>query len=316
MKKHIFAIMAGCVPVGIKMLESYFKYHDEEKINIYLFAEDIDQFKKTTNEHKAIKKEYHAIFHIIPESLKEDFLHGHQGTAKVWSRVIMQNPDSYLIHIDSDIIFKKESISLIEKAGYPDIYGSRRCYQNNPGKAPVKEGLEDAVSTYFLGFNPGFILVPTSPVLDQSFLSQMIQGVYNPLGFPCLDFFDPVFFWMRYKGASVYFEDANVIGGQNTEGQKINFYKSNLHLDMGSRMAHFGGVGSGYQFEKHSSDLKTERGYSEWALIRWYLFQDLFYGSENILHSIDSDPVYLDNRWVGGGYNYVILNQIKEDLLN
>ncbi len=310
--------MAGCVPVGIKMLESYLKYHDEEnRINVYLFIDDLET--AGIDERIFLKQSKYISLHALPENLKEDFLHGHQGTAKVWSRVIMQNPDAYLIHIDSDIIFKKESISLIGKAGYPDIYGSRRCYQNNPGKAPVKEGLEDAVSTYFLGFNPKFIMEPVgheSLVPNQNSLEPMIQGIYNPLAFPCLDFFDPVFFWMRYKGASVYFEDVNIIGGQNTQGTKINSYKSNLHLDMGSHMAHFGGVGSGYQFEKHSSDLKTERGYSEWALIRWYLFEDLFYGFGNILYSIDSDPVYLDNRWVGGGYNYVILNQIKEDLLN
>ncbi len=300
MKKHIFTIMAGCVPVGEKMIESYFKYH-LENINVYLFSDDLNKGNFNC-----------CTVHILPDSLKEDFRHGHQGTAKVWARVIKANPDSYLIQIDSDIIFKKESIYLIEKAGYPDIYGSRRCYQNNPGKAPVKEGLEDAISTYFIGFNGKLITRDKDVSEEESFslLSKMIQGVFNPLGFPCLDFFDPVFFWMRYKGASVYYEDQNIIGGQNELGSKSSNYPSNMHLDMGSHLAHFGGVGSGYQASKDDSGMNKD--YSDWAKIRWQLFQNLFMNNNNI----EYNNAIFDQagRWVSGQYNTDIFNQIKKDL--
>ncbi len=308
MKKHIFTIMAGCVPVGEKMIESYFKYH-LENINVYLFSDDLNKGNFNC-----------CTVHILPDSLKEDFRHGHQGTAKVWARVIQANPDSYLIHIDSDVIFKKECISLIEKAGYPDIYGSRRCYQNNPGKAPVKEGLEDAISTYFIGFNSSLL-----STIKQFDLERMIQGVYNPLGFPCLDFFDPCFFYIRSLnlrkriGASqefieyrpsIYYEDQNIIGGQNELGSKLSNYPSNMHLDMGSHLAHFGGVGSGYQASKDDSGMNKD--YSDWAKIRWQLFQNLFINNNNI----EYNNAIFDQagRWVSGQYNADIFNQIKKDL--
>lgn len=314
MKIHIFTIMAGCAPVGIKMLESYFKFHSD-KINIYCFIEDIKELGDIQS--SVIGCEPNFVIHILPESLKESFKNGHEGTAKVWARVIEANKDRYLIHIDSDIIFKNESLSLIEKAGYPDIYGSRRCYQNNPGKSWVPEGCEDAISTYFIGFNPDFIIKPSSndsitPVGKN--LERMIQGAFNPLGFAVLDFFDPVFFWMRYKGAIVYFENPEIIGGQDFNGLKDNGYKSNLHLDMGSHLAHFGGVGSGYYIFHNKLGKQELSDYEKWAAYRWDLFEELM--NKSPIVAPEGKPVFDDaGRWVSGPYDYDIFEQIKTDLI-
>lgn len=324
MKKHIFTIMAGCVPVGAKMLESYFNFH-HKNIHIYLFGED--SIKLRANFHPES-----FIVHVLPESLKDSFSRGHEGTAKVWAQVIKENPDSYLIQIDSDIIFKKETLSLIEKAGYPDLYGSRRCYKNNPADIPVADGIEDALSTYFIGLNPYYL-----KDIAHGDLERMCQGVYNPLGFPVFDFFDPVFFYIRaytlstriglthefnHKKPTVYYEDPDKIGGQNAQGNKNNSYISNLHLDMGSHLCHFGGAGSGYA--ACVDDSKMNKSYSDWAKFRWFLFEDLFYpkalrlGVSKIMYDYFPEETIIkeDGRWVSGNYNEEIFNQIKEDLNN
>lgn len=294
MKKHIFTITAGCAPVGDVMIESFLKHHPNEHINRYCFIEDLGDAKKEIQEKLTT--------HILPNSFKEFFLTGHEGTAKVWERVICQNWDAYIIQIDSDVVFKKESISLIEKQGYPDIYGSRRCYKNNPSGVSMPDGIEDAISTYFVGLNPAF--------LPEGNLAEMIIGRYNPTGVPILDFFDAAFFYMRSKGASVFYEDVEIIGGQNTKGLKINSFKSNLHLDMGSHLAHFGGVGSGYMALK--DDSKMVKSYSDWAKHRWDFFNHIFY---EIYKHRDASAVYDSlGRWVDGPYDDFILNEVLEDL--
>lgn len=288
--------MAGCAPVGDVMIESFLKYHPNEHIHRYMFADDIDG--KTM--HPFIGG--NVTTHLLPDSLKELFLTGHEGTAKVWERVINQNRDSYIIQIDSDVVFKKESISLIEKQGYPDIYGSRRCYKNNPSGVQIPDGIEDAISTYFVGLNPEYL-----PLTN---LFERIIGRHNMSGIPILDFFDAAFFYMRSQGASVFYEDVEIIGGQNTQGKKINSFKSNLHLDMGSHFAHFGGVGSGYMAVK--DDSKMTKSYSDWAKHRWDLFNLLFY-KETPVSEVSTKYDSL-GRWISGSCNMFIIHEVLEDL--
>lgn len=304
MKKHIFTITAGCAPVGDVMIESFLKHHPSEHIHRYLFFDDIAETKTEIDSHERITT------HLLPESLKEFFLKGHEGTAKVWALIIKANPDAYLIQVDSDVVFKRESISLIEKQNYPDLYGSRRCYENNPVGIPVAKGTEDSLSTYFIGFNPKFLgSLSTDSVLENN-LERMIQGVYNPLGFPVFDFFDPCFFYMRSQGASVYYEDVEIIGGQNKEGKKINSFKSNLHLDMGSHLSHFGGVGSGYMASK--DDSKMNKSYSDWAKHRWDFFNAIFY--RHIVIKDEHTQHDSLGRWVSGPYDGFIFASVILDL--
>lgn len=302
---HIFTIAVGCTPVVIKMLESYFKYHNQV-IHLYTTVKDHEEIIKNVS-LKNLR------VHFVSSAYAAYFKQGHLGTATILANVIKSNPDSYLIHIDSDIIFKQESLSLIEKAGYPDLYGSIRCYKNNPGKAPVPEGVEDAISTYFMGFNPEY-----TKDLSREDLVLMCQGVKNPLGFPCLDFFDPVYFYCRSKGASVYYGSYLDIGGQSSteeiKGTKIGPYHSNLHFDCGSHLIHFGGVGSGYMATIDDSGMN--KSYSDWARERWRLFCDLFYpGRMSAAMPEFTKTVYDESgRWVSGSYDEEIFDQLQQDL--
>ena len=78
---------------------------------------------------------------------------------------------------------------------------------------------------------------------------------------------------------------------------------------MGENLAHFGGVGSGYAY--HIDKQQQNESYGSWALGRWALFANLFYGEDLPC----GGPVYgPDGRWVNGGYDQELLDLIKKDL--
>jgi hypothetical protein len=112
-------------------------------------------------------------------------------------------------------------------------------------------------------------------------------------------------------GATVDYEDSNIIGGQNEHGSKKNNYASNLHIDMGSHIAHFGGVGSGYQAIIDDSEMN--KSYAEWAKHRWYLFDCLL--NSSLFIGIEETKIE-NSRWVSGPANTEIYDQIKKDLNN
>ena len=300
METIIFTEIVNCGPVGRIMLESFHKYHDIE-ITIYATATDIQDLGE-------IKFHHNNSFITISAEVVEKFNHGHIGTAHVFADMFYPGIDKRVIQIDSDVVFKKESISLIENAfdeGY-DIVGSRRCYKNNPGKVPVLDGIPDAVSTYFFGMKTK--VLPKQYSFDE--MCKMWEG--HPIGIDhmILDFADPIYYHCLKNGAKTKFLESDLIGGQNSEGSKVNKYKSNLHLDMGSHLAHFGGCGSGYSVAHGISS--PEKSYAEWSMGRWTLFSKLFYNKDIAFpHPAIYGP---DNRWVSGGYDDHILNLIKEDL--
>lgn len=301
-KTIIFTEIVNCGPVGRIMLESFHKYHDRT-LTVFCGHDD----------YSLLKDFYHLDTFIVAPDFIDLFKKGHAGTARVFAGIF--NPDLHekVIHLDSDLVFKKESISLIENAfdeGY-DIVGSRRCYKNNPGKVPVPDGIPDAVSTYFFGMKTK--VLPKGYSFEQ--MCKMWEG--HPIGIDhmILDYGDSIYYHCLKNGAKTKFLDSDLIGGQNSEGSKINKYKSNLHLDMGEHLSHWGGVGSGYAVEHGLSS--PESGYADWARTRWLLFAQLFYNQDFQLSPFDKPAKFdIDGRWVSGRHTEDILNLIKEDLNN
>lgn len=293
----IFTEIVNCGPVGRIMLESFHKYHDRG-ITIFCGSADYVQLKEF----------YHLdTFLVIPE-IQELFKKGHAGTARVFAHMFQPNTDDQIIHLDADLVFKKESISLIENAfdeGY-DIVGSRRCYKNNPGKVPVPDGIPDAVSTYFFGIKTK--VLPKGYNFDQ--MAKMMEGHPIDIDHPILDFFDPTYFHCLKNGAKTKFLGSHLIGGQNEAGSKTNVWDSNLHVDMGIHLCHFGGTGTGYAVEHGLSH--PEQSYANWSLGRWALFSKLFYDHDT---GFNAPTKYNeDSRWISGTYDDNILNLIKQEL--
>lgn len=269
--KHSVFIYTEAYNCGLilkKCLESFFKYHPDTVINVFGTAKDFKELGKFKNvEYVELSDD---------NELRECFKHGHLGTAHIGARVIREfsKDSNYIIHFDSDVIFRKESLSLLYskiEEGY-DLIGPRRCYKNNMNGRKDLGHLADVSQTYFYAFNKQKI-----DNFDFPTLRQMIVGYYNPLNHPILDYFDPISFDMLKNGAKIYFLDVNDVGGLTKEGNRENQYAElNTDMDFGNNIIHFAGVGSGMKFYKKGLD-NADKSYADWAIKRFGLYHKLFY---------------------------------------
>lgn len=272
----------NCGLILKKCLESFFKYHPDTVVNVFGTAKDFKELGKFKN------VEYIEL--SDDNDLRECFKHGHLGTAHIGARVIKEfSKDSdYIIHFDSDVIFRKESMSLLYskiEEGY-DLIGPRRCYKNNMNGRKDLGHLSDVSQTYFYAFNKNKI-----SNYDFGILRHMIVGYYNPLNQPILDYFDPVCFDILKNGGKIYFLDVDQVGGLTEAGNRNNKYPElNKDMDFGDNVIHFAGVGSGMKFYKKGLD-NAEASYADWAKKRFGLYHKLFYNSS--LENIEiNDEVY------------------------
>ncbi len=304
MKPFIFCVTVNCAKVTAVMLESFHKHHPNDVIAIVGTTQDFCEL----NFHKN-----NWFIDIGDNSILMDlFSRGHAGTAAVFSMVIqnkfkIDDYDSF-IHIDSDIYFKKESISIIENhfdEGY-DIAGTRRCFKNNPSGIKGLDAFPDTVSTFFFGMK-----LEKIPKFSFEDLCHICEGALHPIeGWVALDFFDGLTHATMQNGGTVKFLDQNEFGSQDSYGKKENNYKSNMHMDCGSHLIHFGGVGSGYAYATGKSN--PQEGYAKWALSKWAMFAKLFY---NETTDYSEPTVYgEDGRWINGGYDETIMKQLLIDL--
>ena len=279
-KAFIFTESYGCGLILKKCLESFFRHHPDTTVYVFGTHKDFKELGRFKN------VEYVDLSDDI--ELKECFKHGHLGTAHIGARVITEFSKGfdYIIHFDSDVIFQKESLSMLYDKideGY-DLIGPVRCYKNNMnGRSDLSE-LSDVSQTYFYAFNK-------TKISDYSFvdLRNMIVGFYNPLNHPILDYFDPVSFDILKNGGNPFFLDVDLVGGLTLEGNRKNKYQElNSDMDFGEKLMHFAGVGSGMKFYFQGAE-QTNQSYVDWALKRFALYYKLFY-------DISIDGVEVDDK--------------------
>ena len=270
-KAFIFTEAYNCGLILKECLESFFKYHPNIIVHVFGTYKD---FKKL-GKFKSVR--YMELSSDV--ELKQCFEHGHLGTAHIGARVIKEFSKGfdYIIHFDSDVIFRKESISLLTnkiEEGY-DIVGPRRCYKNNlNGRTDLSE-LEDVSQTYFYAFNKTKI-----SEYDFNTLRQMIVGYHNPLEHPILDYFDPVSFDILKNGGRSFYLDFNLIGAQEESGNRINkFGEISKDFDFGDNLIHFAGIGSGMKFYNVGKGSVPE-SYTSWAIKRYALYSKLFFDED------------------------------------
>lgn len=306
----VFTEIIGCAEVGKVAIESFHKHHDH-LLHIFATKEDIKELGEIAT-HKN-----NVFFDMSDEQeLLERYKKGHGGTAYLFTMVFsgqiftnrVKQPYNNIVHFDGDVFFKKESLSTIDKlfeSGY-DIIGSRRCYKNNPAKIEVKDGIPDTVSTYFFGMKRSFM-----PKYSFGELVLMYMGHPIGLDHEVFDFGDAVTFHALKNGAKIFFLSSEQFGGQDESGSKVNSFQANLHIDMGSHLAHFGGAGSGCVCYKHPEG-KNE-SYGRWAVIRYALFCNIFF--DQIIPLGEGETKFDEKgRWVSGNFDEEILGQIKFSL--
>jgi len=304
----VFTEIIGCAEVGKVAIESFHKHHDH-KLVIFATKKDIEQLGDIAT-HKNNK----FVDMTDNTELLELYKKGHAGTAWIFAKVFsgqMFGEYDYIVHFDSDVYFKKQCLSAITEAfqNRYDIVGSRRCYENNPAGISVLKCTPDTVSTYFFGMKRS--VMPT----DYSFqdLQKMFSGHNIGLDHEVFDFGDCITFHALKKGAKVSYLSPIFFGGQDEKGHKptTSLNESNLHIDSGTHLMHFGGAGSGCAYYNHPEG--KNRSYGDWAAIRYVLFCDVFFNKQ-MLVEFKPTEINESGRWVSGIYNEEILSKIKNDL--
>jgi len=303
----IFSEFFNCGSLLRPFLESYLKYHDKI-IHVVCTDEDL-KFAGDIVNNKNVK--------IINVTNQKEFIeswkNGHAGTALCFANALLKWSNSdHVIHFDSDVIFKSDCVTTISNElnnGY-DIVGSPRAYKHNLSGVRGLDNYHDTISTYAFGINRSKI-----PNYDFEYFVRMCGGWANPLKHRTLDFFDPVVFSALSNGAKIKFLNTHEYGGMDNFGSKENGYDSNLNFDCGSKIVHFGGVGSGCSIFYEKSN--PPKSYAEWALGRWSLYAKIFLDMDTncSFQTKYSEPNdHGGKRWCNGSYDSDILTKTIRDL--
>ena len=271
-ESFIFTEIYGCGKIGKIALKSAYLHHPDTPINIF----------GTPNDFQYIEKHPQFVFHDISNEAKilNNFNYGHLGTASLWAKIILEREEQYIIHFDSDVIFRAPVFDdLIEKlrSGY-SIVGSIRNYQHNPGHIDNVCYLSDVSQTMCFGFNREKITAR-----DYTIFTKMCQGTYNPYGHPVIDFFDPVMFDILRNNGTIYYLSQDEFGGCDLYGKRVNKYpKLNAVIDFGDKLVHFSSVGSGMYYYLHPDRIgnKVPRAYIDYAKEKYAVFCKIFYNED------------------------------------
>ena len=303
---YIFTEAFNCGKILSVCLESYHRYHDYP-IHIIGTTKDFEDAGDIINHPNNVLINWDS-----NQNAKDGWSTGHRGTALAFAGA-MRNEYKYVIHIDSDCYFKEECLNYVFEllnSGY-DVIGSPRPYKNNLSGITGLGGYRDCISTYFMGINTS--LIPNDIPFET--LVNMCGGWHSYTGERILDFFDPVTQTIYKMGGKVHFLDTKEYGGIDLNGTKNNGYDTNLNFDCGSKIVHFGGVGSG----KAVADKLSEppKGYADWAYYRWNFYSHLFFNTpiDTSMETVYSAPSDHDGkRWCNGPADDNIINKAKKDI--
>lgn len=283
---YIWTEIYRCGKIGKIAIDSFFKHHSNIKINIYGTPDDFKWITQTEN--------VNFIDISSDIDLLNSFNSGHYGTAKLWAKIIKSSSEKWLVHFDSDVIFRKECISDLQKGidlGY-SIIGPIRNYKNNPNNRDDVRHLDDLSQTLFFAFDREKI----SPHWDMNTFIGMCQGVNNPCGQSVIDFFDPVQFNIIGNGGKVLHLDNKDYGGCDFYGKRISgpFPEENMLIDHGYKLSHFSAVGSGMNYYTNRN-VNVPDGYVRYALEKYAIFCKIFYNEHiNVNYDINRYKSLLD----------------------
>ncbi|NCA22183.1 MAG: hypothetical protein EBS86_13715 [Crocinitomicaceae bacterium] len=145
----------------------------------------------------------------------------------------------------------------------------------------------DVVQTYCFGFNKSKISVS-----DETILQKMVQGFIWK--HPVIDFFDPISFHIIENGGRVKILDNQIIGGVDKTGGRMNSYEENKLFDVGDKIIHFAGVGSGrnfYNMIKNRKQINVPKPYVDFGLKRYNIYSQIFFGKT----ILDREHSYIEN---------------------
>lgn len=288
----IYTEIVRCGQIGVIALRSFFAYHPNIKVHVFGIEEDrsvVGEFKNVIfhsldqpdPELEGWKGNWIKLFLLKRRSkqIAKNFDHGHLGTASLWAHLIQTRSETYMLHFDSDVVFRAEAVSdIMERLskGF-DIVGPIRNYKHNPHNDNTMRRHPDVVGTSFFAFNRNKI-----PAYSYDQLTNMCRGRYNPLGFEVIDFFDPVSFVLLKNGSRVSHLSVNDYGGQDKRGGRVNKYPElNTIVDFGDKTSHFSAVGSGMNFYRNRNSISdVPNSYVQYGLEKYAVYMKLFYNQD------------------------------------
>jgi hypothetical protein len=254
----------NCTEILPPFLESFRKHHDFP-LNVLVSQEESHLVPKVPGvKIYNLGENLRSFFYKNSESqVKKGYRSGHLGTARIWSHLIQERKEEYLIHLDADTVFLDGTVTqLISKLelGF-DFVGTRRPYRNRGYRLEGKDAtklnkLPDVLNTDFIGFQRKAISNRYSPLL-----TRWIRGK-RPLRHPVVDFFDPVILKAISRGRRILYIDSPCDGIHAFPNYDSEFFKNRIS---------FAAVGSGLNFLKNP-DVKTSPGYKSYALASFALY--------------------------------------------
>lgn len=281
----VYSEVVRCGVIGRIAYKTFHQFHNR-KLHLFGRKEDFQFIEEHPNN----------VLHILEDDseIVKAFNAGHKGTAMVWSKVILEQPEDLIIHFDSDVVFRGnlvDDIANLLQQGHT-LVGGIRNYPNNPNKRDDVRSLPDLTQTYCFGFNK-----KNNYIQDFDLLYPMVQNALTvPIAkklmetypskymyLPTIDFFDPLAFCLLKEGGTVCIIHNDIIGGTRPEGDRINKYgELNKDLDFGDKIVHFASVGSGLNFlnmMKRKETIQVEEWYVKYALGKLDLYMRLFYNT-------------------------------------
>jgi hypothetical protein len=295
----IFTEVVNCGLIGRIAFKTFHQFHNR-KLHIYGRTEDFE----------AIEEHPNNVLHNLDDrpDIIEAFQAGHRGTSKIWAKAIIDAKEKYMVHIDSDVVFRGDAVEeVIQKLGEYDIVGSMRNYPNNPHKHrnDVRH-LPDVTATYCFGFNRELIPVREHHLLERLVENSLDQYVVMEMASrhpwyryePTIDYFDPVAFIIIQHGGKVHILSNDVMGGFDDFGGKKNKYGDlNKDCDFGDKIVHFATVGSGlnfYQKQKKGIKIDVPEWYVIYGIGKFDLYLRLFYNRSIMADSENPFLKYYD----------------------
>jgi hypothetical protein len=291
----IWTEIFNCGKIGKIAVDSYLKWHSYP---VHVFGTEQD-LKWISDDPRVVKVRLPRIYpyylaravetaleclgkyFLTETTLLKRFTFGHFGTATLWAYLIKKRKERYMIHFDSDAIFRGNLIDdLMLRSAQYSIVGPIRSYRHNPhGRADVT-GLPDLSSTCCFLFDKS--LIGNYPMKQ---LTAMCQGVHNPYRHPVIDFFDPVMFDILNRGGSIFHLDFDDVGGGNASGSRdnafkaVNNYNTPFKIDFGHKLIHYSAVGSGMNIH-FNRKTNIPDSYKQYALDRYALFCKVYYNED------------------------------------
>lgn len=262
----IFTELLRCGEIGTQAIRSFHAHHNHS-LHIFAGPEDVQYIPQNPNN----------IVHVIdPNSdIYQAFRSGHKGTALLWATIFTTFQTDAFVHFDSDVYFCGNVVDdILKELESHDIVGSFRPYKLNPNSREDVRSYPDAVQTYCFGFKTRFLTEKNLSVLQP-----MVQGL--SWKHPVIDFFDPVTFHMLENGATLGYLDPSVIGGVAFDGTRKNGVALNTDFDVGKKIIHFAGVGSGKNFAAmmaRNERISVPSSYVQFGLTRYDAYSRIFFG--------------------------------------